>query len=63
MVKNNAPCECGHSNINHVNEQFYVHEPYTVNVRKACGVRGCGCNEFKMDNLRYLEKEDESRQQ
>lgn len=61
MHENNQPCECGHSKINHINQQFYIREKNTVDTRKGCGVRGCSCNEFKMDNLRFLEKENDYR--
>lgn len=63
MVKNNAPCICSHSNINHVNQQFYMrNNSRFIDTRKACAVKGCECVEFKLDNLKFLEREDESRQ-
>ena len=61
MLKNNAPCICGHSNINHVNTQFFLRDKREIDVRKACAVHECECKKFKMDNLKFLEKEDESR--
>lgn len=60
-LKNNAPCICGHSNINHMAQQFYLKAGTTIDTRRACGVLYCECIEFKMDNLKYLEREDETR--
>jgi hypothetical protein len=63
MSKINNPCTCTHSRINHGKTQFYLKNNYMIDTREACGVKDCECEDFKLDNLKYLEKEDEAREQ
>lgn len=57
ILKGNAPCTCTHSYSNHVIANSLGAKSY------GCAVRRCACDMFKLDNLKYLEKENESRQQ
>jgi len=56
MLKNNAPCKCGHSNGNHVSPHFRLEGDY-INTVPGCSVRYCDCEVFELDNLKFLEKE------
>lgn len=60
MIKGNAPCKCSHSKANHLTIYFEgrtVKRTIEIGVVKGCSVKRCGCLKFKMDNLKYLEKE------
>ena len=56
MLKNNAPCTCKHSKANHLSPYFTA-EKNMIDAVMGCSVKFCSCNEFRLDNLRYLEKE------
>ena len=51
MLENRYPCVCTHSKINHLFGGTGKH-----NIALICAVHGCSCDEFRPDNLRYLEK-------
>ena len=60
MVKNNYPCFCGHSRINH--GLSAGHMPKILRERVyTCGVRNCDCEQFIPDNLKYLENKSGSK--
>ena len=49
------PCRCGHTLENHC--------PFNgkkENEEQWCGITYCPCNDFKQDNLRYLEQLSET---
>lgn len=58
-------CYCGHSAINHVFHLKY-NDHYTIQgncgVPGSCGVIACACVKFKMDNLIFLEDENDVRE-
>jgi len=52
-VKNNFPCICGHSKMEHYS---YSRNDVFISLI-CCSTKGlCECLDFKTDNLRYLEQ-------
>jgi hypothetical protein len=52
--KSKIPCKCGHSRINHlILPQDIIYVP--------CAVWTCECEDYKPDNLKYLENEYEQK--
>ncbi len=62
MLENRLPCESGHSKANHVTQHFQL-RTNVIHVVLGYSVKFCPCNDFKLDNLRFLEKEYDSKQQ
>jgi len=60
MLKGNAPCICGHSNSNHTSKHFWLNKD-VIDVRMGYSVKRCDCMAFKLDNLKFLEREYDSR--
>ena len=54
-IKNNHPCKCGHYRINHRIGGSLSHI-LLYGRQLWCQVTNCICNDFKADNLKYLEK-------
>lgn len=52
--KHSVPCLCGHARVNHV---YHLWEHETL----SCGVWACECDDYKADNLRYLEEKYDKR--
>lgn len=57
--QNNYPCKCGHSRINHsMWKGLYASD---VDKEILCNVARCRCDNFKADNLKYLENQYDKR--
>jgi hypothetical protein len=54
----NYPCQtCSHSKINHIVPFMYSKPDRSCERLLMCGVKFCTCDEFKADNLKYLENQ------
>lgn len=55
-VDNDWPCVCTHPLGAHVAPFVNPHDNRDVIMFHFCNREGCKCDEFKADNLRYLEQ-------
>jgi hypothetical protein len=62
MLDISYPCVCGHSKINHDNAFGLSEKRGSLKFVYMCAVKYCNCDEFKADNLRYLEKKSGPKQ-
>jgi hypothetical protein len=56
----NYACVCGHPKRQHGGDDYseWCMKSISYDIRNGYNIEACGCIQFKLDNLRYLEQKD-----